>query len=138
MKVEIWVSDQITKMQLKILGVKRQDLRTYRCVANNILGETEGKVTLTGGYITATQYLIVTTSNLPESKHQERRRPRVTERTALTTDLPSAPTWSHQPRTLSGNGEPGQAKVGESNICRLGAAGQGDPGLQAESQWNYR
>ena len=49
MKVEIWVSDQITKMQLKIIGVKRQDLTTYRCVAKNILGEREGKIILTGG-----------------------------------------------------------------------------------------
>ena len=46
--MEIWVSDQITKMQLNIIGVKRQDLRTYRCVADNILGRREGKIAVTG------------------------------------------------------------------------------------------
>ena len=50
-KVEIWVSDQITKMQLNIIGVRRHDLTTYRCVANNILGEREGKIVLTGSSV---------------------------------------------------------------------------------------
>ena len=47
-KVEIWVADRVTKMQLKILGVTRSDLTTYRCVARNILGQQEGRISLTG------------------------------------------------------------------------------------------
>ena len=48
-KVEVWVADQMTKMQLKITGVSRSDLTTYRCVARNILGQQEGRISLTGG-----------------------------------------------------------------------------------------
>ena len=39
----------MTKMQLKITGVSRSDLTTYRCVARNILGQQEGRISLTGG-----------------------------------------------------------------------------------------
>ena len=46
--MEIWVADRVTKMQLKILGVTRSDLTTYRCVARNILGQQEGRISLTG------------------------------------------------------------------------------------------
>ena len=52
-KVEIWVSDQTTKMQLNIIGVKRQDLGTYRCVANNILGHREGRIVVTGNRVSS-------------------------------------------------------------------------------------
>ena len=38
----------MTKMQLKIIGVTRPDLTTYRCVARNILGQQEGRISLTG------------------------------------------------------------------------------------------
>ena len=47
--MEIWVADRVTKMQLKILGVTRSDLTTYRCGARNILGQQEGRISLTGG-----------------------------------------------------------------------------------------
>ena len=38
----------MTKMQLKIIGVTRPDLTTYRCEARNILGQQEGRISLTG------------------------------------------------------------------------------------------
>ena len=52
LKVEIWVADRLTKMQLKILGVTRADLTSYRCVARNILGQQEGRISLTGETLT--------------------------------------------------------------------------------------
>ena len=48
MKVAIWVSDHVTKMQLTITGVKKEDFTDYRCVARNSLGETDGKIKIYG------------------------------------------------------------------------------------------
>ena len=47
-KVEIWVNDHVTKMQLNIIGVRKSDFNKYRCVAKNSLGETDGKIRLYG------------------------------------------------------------------------------------------
>ena len=46
------MADRLTKMQLKILGVTRADLTSYRCVARNILGQQEGRISLTGETLT--------------------------------------------------------------------------------------
>jgi hypothetical protein len=42
------VNDHVTKMQLNIIGVRREDLDDYRCVAKNSLGETDGKIRIYG------------------------------------------------------------------------------------------
>ena len=47
-KVEIWVGDQQSQTQLNIVGVTREDLRSYLCVAKNSLGEMSRRVKLSG------------------------------------------------------------------------------------------
>ena len=47
-KVEIWVADQISQMQLNIIGVTVDDFKTYRCVAKNSMGESMKKIRLLG------------------------------------------------------------------------------------------
>ena len=51
MKVEIWVADQVAEMQLHLARLTRADLRTYRCVARNNMGEMSRTLRLTGGAV---------------------------------------------------------------------------------------
>ena len=46
--MEIWVADQQSQTQLNIIGVTREDLRSYLCVAKNSLGEMSRRIKLTG------------------------------------------------------------------------------------------
>ena len=46
--MEIWVADQQCQTQLNIIGVTREDLRSYLCVAKNSRGEMSKKIRLTG------------------------------------------------------------------------------------------
>ena len=48
LKVEIWLADQQSQTQLNIVGVTREDLRSYLCVARNSMGEMSRKIKLTG------------------------------------------------------------------------------------------
>ena len=50
-KVEIWVADQVAEMQLHLARLTRADLRTYRCVARNNMGEMSRTLRLTGGAV---------------------------------------------------------------------------------------
>jgi len=40
------VNDHVTQMKLEIIGVEEKDITSYRCVAKNSLGETDGKIKL--------------------------------------------------------------------------------------------
>ena len=46
--MEIWLADQQSQTQLNIVGVTREDLRSYLCVARNSMGEMSRKIKLTG------------------------------------------------------------------------------------------
>ena len=35
-------------MELRIRGVQKQDFGTYKCIAKNPRGQTDGQITLTG------------------------------------------------------------------------------------------
>ena len=47
-KVEIWVGDLFSQMQLHITGVKKSDFKKYRCVARNLMGEDSRELRLIG------------------------------------------------------------------------------------------
>ena len=49
--MEIWVADQVAEMQLHLARLTRADLRTYRCVARNNMGEMSRTLRLTGGAV---------------------------------------------------------------------------------------
>ena len=48
------VNDHVTQMKLEIIGVEEKDITSYRCVAKNSLGETDGKIKLYGTDLTFT------------------------------------------------------------------------------------
>ena len=103
LKVEVWVADRVTKMKLKILGVTRSDLTTYRCEARNILGHQEGRISLTGENTRPEEsrrpscFIVAA-----EWKHREERR------RWLVTQRPVRPSPGGRPTrvtTLSANGK---------------------------------
>ena len=47
-RAETQVNNHITHMRLDIMEVREQDITSYRCVAKNSLGETDGKIRLYG------------------------------------------------------------------------------------------
>ena len=51
--MEIWVADQQSQTQLNIIGVTREDLRSYLCVAKNSMGEMSRKIRLTGNIMSS-------------------------------------------------------------------------------------
>ena len=56
--MEIWVADQQSQTQLNIIGVTREDLRSYLCVAKNSMGEMSRKIRLTGKYYNVTSTIM--------------------------------------------------------------------------------
>ena len=48
MKTSSIVQDHVTLMKLDIVGVRHSDLTSYKCVAKNSLGETDGRIKLYG------------------------------------------------------------------------------------------
>ena len=60
--MEIWVADQQSQTQLNIIGVTREDLRSYLCVAKNSMGEMSRKIRLTGKYNEVTSTMSNVTS----------------------------------------------------------------------------
>ena len=47
-RAETQVNNHITQMRLDIIEVRENDITSYRCVAKNSLGETDGKIRLYG------------------------------------------------------------------------------------------
>ena len=44
-------------MELKIKDVEKQDFGTYKCIAKNPRGQTDGQITLTGNFCTSSFFL---------------------------------------------------------------------------------
>ena len=50
MKTTSLVQDHVTLMKLEIFDVQHSDITSYRCVAKNSLGETDGRIKLYGDH----------------------------------------------------------------------------------------
>ena len=91
MKTTSLVQDHVTLMKLEIFDVQHSDITSYRCVAKNSLGETDGRIKLYGDDD-------VSTNNFWFLKYLAIEDPKVETTAATTTTTTEMTTHPHRYR----------------------------------------
>ena len=112
------MADQQSQTQLNIIGVTREDLRSYLCVAKNSMGEMSRKIRLTGKYDEVTSTMTnVTSLHSVENTAPFTGRPHIDLN--LLPDPATPPASSSAPATTPGSFERYTFPHNGTGTCRL-------------------